>query len=125
MYFPTTRPALAPGFTRVAAYAALLTLTGPVMAAGVANGAGDETITIAVRHIDRNPKTPAAANKVLRRLGDAALTACGGSSFSLAPVKDAIRSSACWRASMTRAVNEIGSPMVTQLYERNQSSRAG
>jgi UrcA family protein len=130
MVFQTVRPALAPGFSRVAALAALLTLTGPAFAAGIgatgmANGASEETITIAVRHINRQPQTPAAAQTVLRRLGKAAFTACGGSGFSLEPVKAAILDSQCWHNSMRRAVNEVNSPLVTQMFERNSNNQSG
>lgn len=130
MVFQTVRPALAPGFSRVAALAALLTLTGPAFAAGIgatgmANGAGEETITIAVRHINRQPQSPAAAQKVLHRLGKAAFTACGGSGFSLEPVKAAILNSPCWHSSMRRVVNEVNSPLVTQMFERNSNSQSG
>lgn len=130
MLFQTVRPALAPGFTRVAALAALLTLAGPAFAAGIgavgmANGANEETITIAVRHINRQPQNPVAAQKVLHRLSKAAFTACGGSGFSLEPVKAAVLDSQCWHSSMRRAVNEVNSPLVTQLFEQDRNNQSG
>lgn len=78
--------------------------------------AGTATTAVVAHHIDRHPVTVRAAKVALQRLGDAAMEACGASSFSLREVQADVRASPCWRRSMADAVARIGDPMLIAAY---------
>lgn len=59
--------------------------------------------------------TPTAARRLLARIGNAALEACGASTFSLADYKSAIRASPCWHDAVEDASRRIGSPTLRAL----------
>jgi UrcA family protein len=80
--------------------------------------------SVTLRGLDLHPSTPASARRLLDRLGEAALEACGGSAFSLREVKAAIKESSCWRDAMGDAVRRIGSPQLTVAFERAKTLRA-
>lgn len=80
--------------------------------------AGSETVSVIVHHVDLHPRSGAAARATLGRIGEAAMEACGGSPFSFAEVKMAIRASTCWHDSMADAVARIGDPMLTAEYDQ-------
>jgi UrcA family protein len=79
--------------------------------------------SVIVRGLELHPSTPASAQRLLDRLGEAALEVCGGSAFSLREVKVAIKASSCWRNALGDAVRRIGSPQLTVAFERAKSLR--
>jgi UrcA family protein len=93
----------------------------PMLLSGVASAhehtgpTGSETTEIRLRYDRRDLTSPAAARRLLVRIGDAALEACGASPFSLAEFKIATRSSRCWRDAVDRTVSRIGSPTLSAL----------
>lgn len=72
--------------------------------------------SVAVRHVNLHPATPAEARHTLAKIDDAALRACGASGFSLAEAKAAMRASPCWQEAVSDAVRRIDSPQLTQLF---------
>ena len=88
-------------------------LAGIASTEGHAAPTGLETTEIRVRYERRELTSPAAARRLLRRIGDAALDACGVSSFSLAEFKTATAGSRCWREAVDDAVRRIDSPLLT------------
>ena len=64
----------------------------------------------------------AGAKAMLRRLDNAALSACGASKFSVAEMRRATRSGDCYKGAMDSAVSTLGAPAVTGLY--NTDARA-
>jgi UrcA family protein len=96
----------------------LLALSTPALAAG------DEPTAVSVRHVDLAVGTRADADKLLGRLGEAALEACGASSFSLSQYRQAVRHSPCWRASMTDVVQRIDNPLLTAAFEKRGLQQA-
>ncbi len=90
-------------------------LLGIVSIDGHAGPAGSETIEIHLRYHPQDLASPAAARRLLARIGDAALEACGASPFSLAEFKIATRNSQCWREAVDGATRRIASPTLTAL----------
>jgi UrcA family protein len=88
-------------------------LGGIVSTEGHATATGMGTTEIRVRYERRELASPAAARRLLRRIGDAALESCGASSFSLAEFKTATVASRCWRDAVDDAVRRIGDPLLT------------
>jgi UrcA family protein len=88
-------------------------LAGIVSTLGHAAAAGLETTEIRVRFDSRELISPAAARRLLRRIGDAALESCGASSFSLAEFKIATAMSQCWRDAVDDAVRRVDDPLLT------------
>src|SRR3984957_1030108 len=88
-------------------------LGGIVSAEGHATTTGMGTTEIRVRYERRELTSPAAARRLLRRIGDAALESCGASSFSLAEFKTATVMSRCWRDAVDDAVRRIDDPLLT------------
>lgn len=70
----------------------------------------------AVRHADLNLATQRDARLMLQRLENAAADVCGASSFVSLAHKRAVRDSACYRESMSRALEALASPTVNALY---------
>jgi UrcA family protein len=71
------------------------------------------TTEIRVRYDYRELTSPAAARRLLRRIGDAALESCGASPFSLPEFKAATVASQCWRDAVDNAVHSIDDPLLT------------
>jgi UrcA family protein len=90
-----------------------LVLGGIVLTEDRAAASGLETTDIRVRFERRELTSPAAARRLLRRIGDAALESCGASSFSLAEFKTATVTSRCWRDAFDDAVRRIDDPLLT------------
>jgi UrcA family protein len=88
-------------------------LAGIASTEGHAAATGLETTEIRVRYERRELTSPAAARRLLRRIGDAALESCGASSFSLAEFKTATVVSRCWRDAVADAVRRIDDPLLT------------
>jgi UrcA family protein len=63
----------------------------------------------------------AGARRLLQRIGDAALEACGASSFSLTEVKSATIASQCWKDAVAAAVRRIDSPLLTAEARKGRS----
>jgi len=96
-------------------------LFGIVSTDGHAGPAGLETTEIHLRYHRQDLVSPAAARRLLVRIGDAALEACGASPFSLAELKIATRNSQCWQKAVDGATRRIASPTLTALAsEREQ-----
>jgi hypothetical protein len=71
--------------------------------------------------LDWRSRWMVAARRLLVRIGDAALEACGASTFSLAELRIATRNSQCWRKAVDGATRRIASPTLTALAgERGQ-----
>ena len=91
----------------------------PFLLAGIASTEGHaaptglETTEIRVRYERRELTSPAAARRLLRRIGDAALESCGASSFSLAEFKTATVVSRCWRDAVDDTVRRSDDPLLT------------
>jgi UrcA family protein len=67
-------------------------------------------------HYDRKELTsPVGARRLLVRIGNAALEACGASAFSLPDYKAATLASPCWREAVDDAVSRIGSPVLSEV----------
>lgn len=60
----------------------------PVAAPAEDFGRGLSTVAVVAHHVDVHPRSEKAARMSLRRLGEAAMQACGASSFSLREVKE-------------------------------------
>jgi UrcA family protein len=88
-------------------------LGGIVSTEGHAAATGSETTETRVRYERRELTSPAAARRLLRRIGDAARESCGASSFSLAEFKTAAVASRCWRDAVDDAVRRIDDPLLT------------
>jgi UrcA family protein len=80
---------------------------------GYAAPTGWVTTEIRVRYDHRELTSPAAARRLLRQIGDAALESCGASVFSLAEFKTATVASRCWRDAVDAAVRRIDDPLLT------------
>ena len=78
--------------------------------------ASDSPAVVRVAYGDLNLSSPHDSAVMLRRLHEAALEACGASSFSVPDYRRAIEHTACYRDSMDRAVSAVGAPTVSQLY---------
>lgn len=108
----------------ITALGCAIALTGAMSAraAGEADAARDierlpVQVSIKVGDLDLNSQDGSAA--MLQRIRDAALQACGASSFSLPDYRWAVKRSDCYRMSMGRAVADLGAPAVTRLYEQS------
>ena len=95
-------------------------LGGIVSTQGHAAATGLETTEIRVRFERRELTSPAAARRLLRRIGDAALESCGASSFSFEEIKTEARASRCWRDAVDDAVRRIDAPLLTAAARENQ-----
>jgi UrcA family protein len=73
------------------------------------------TAELRVRYKEGELTSPTAMRGLFKRIGDAALEACGASSFSLAEVKTAAKRSACWRDAVDDAVGRVGSPTLSAI----------
>jgi len=93
---------------------------GGVVSAESHAARGLETTEIRVRYERRELSSPAAARRLLRRIGDAALDACGVSSFSLAEFKTATVGSRCWREADDHAVRRIDNPLRSAAAREGQ-----
>ena len=99
---------------------AVLLLACTVSRACNAEPVGVETTDIRLRYSHTDLATPAAARRLLARIGNAALEACGASTFSLAEYKNAIRASRCWRDAVEDATRRIGSPTLRARVADNK-----
>jgi len=90
-------------------------ITAPGLSAASELGA-TEAMAIKVKFGDLNPNHPIDARHLLRRIRAAALEACGASSFSASGYKEAVMNSECYTASVSRAVEAVNAPAVSQLY---------
>lgn len=94
-----------------AAGLALVMLTAPVQAKP------DETVAVRVRHVNLQPQSQAQARTALNKLSRGAMEACGASPFSVAPHRQAVRDSTCWKTSMADAVGRIDNKQLTAAYQ--------
>ena len=79
--------------------------------------AADVDVTVPVRYGDLNLQRPGDVSALYHRLKAAALQACGASEFSVAPYRDAVEHSACYRQSLARAVEAVDLPAVAALHQ--------
>lgn len=91
-------------------------------AAGAEDRPGEITEAVTLRGVTRNPGSPEAATRLLRRIGDAAMLACGAWATSLAEMKRAVRASPCWHDSVADTVRRIDDPLLTAAYARHRRS---
>jgi UrcA family protein len=96
----------------VAALGSTQSCTAPAAAASTA---------ISVRYDPSELTSAAAANRLLSRIGNAALLACGASPFSLPEYKAATRRTACWQTAVADAVRRLDSPLLTRAVDRQVS----
>jgi UrcA family protein len=87
---------------------------GIVSAEGYAAATGLETMEIRVRFERQELTSPAAARRVLRRIGDAAAESCGACSFSLAEFNTEIVMSRCWGDAVNDAMRHIDDPLLSE-----------
>ena len=92
-----------------------LLLFGVASTAGHAGPAGSTPIAIHLRYHRDDLGSPAAARRLFMRIGEAALEACGASTFSLPDYQIATRSSRCWRDAVDDATRRIGDPTLSAL----------
>jgi UrcA family protein len=82
----------------------------------------EQPTAVGVRFNDLDLNNPGDAAVMLGRLDQAALQACGASSFeSLREYQLAIRHSRCFDRSVSRAVAELNAPALTAVFEREHS----
>jgi UrcA family protein len=98
-------------------------LGGIVFTEGYATASGFETAETRVRFDRRDLASPAAARRLLGRIGDAALESCGAS-FSLAEFKTATMASRCWRDAVDNAVHRIDDPVLTAAAREDRRSES-
>jgi UrcA family protein len=79
---------------------------------------------VRVRYKQWELTSPTAMHALFRRIGDAALEACGASSFSLAEVQTATKLSPCWRDAVDDAVRRVGSPALSAVASEGRRWRA-
>lgn len=97
---------------RLAAACALaLALAAPAVAAPAA-----PNTEIKVSYSDLDLNNARDARVMLRRLDEAAASACGASPFSLHEYKQAVRRSACYRDGLNQAVAALDAPALTSVY---------
>ena len=89
----------------------------PAMAQEPKDGVIVQSVTVAP--VDLHPHSAAEARRLLDRLSDAAIEACGGSASSLREVKAAIRASSCWRQSLSDVVYRIGDRRLIDQYDHS------
>ena len=97
-------------------------LGGIALTEGHAAATGFETAAIRVRYDRRELTSPAAARRLLGRIGDAALESCGASPFSLTEFKTATMASRCWRDAVDDAVHRIDHPVLTAAAREDRRS---
>ena len=103
-----------------ASTAALLVLAGASFA--VAAPAETQTVSIPVSKAKLDLNNPQDSQRMMRRIDNAALQACGADSHSFADVKRAVAASACHRNAVAGAVSQLStnqaSLTVTGVRER-------
>ena len=70
----------------------------------------DASTAVAVHYGDLDLSRASGARTLYHRLQAAALEACGASEFSVAPYRDAVRGSACYRQGLDQAVQATNLP---------------
>ncbi len=73
--------------------------------------------TVKVEYNDLDLSQPADAAKMLKRLDNAAMEACGADEGSLSDYKWAVHHSDCHATSLNRAVAALDAPRLTELYQ--------
>jgi UrcA family protein len=79
-----------------------------------------ETSEIKLRYDRRELSSPAGARHLLKRIGNAALEVCGGSSFSMNEFKTATVQSQCWRDAVDAAVRRVDDPLLTAAHAQSE-----
>jgi UrcA family protein len=92
---------------------AAMLLTAMVLPA--AARAEQQVVTLHNIHI--HPATPAAADRTIRKIDEAALNVCGATG-ALAEVKVAMRAGDCWKEAAGNAVRQSGDPLLAQAFAR-------
>lgn len=115
---PPAKPAAYSSRPMIAAFAlvAATTIAAPTIGHAADAPVGMTRTSVPVRGVNLRPASRAAARRLLARLGDAAMAACGADSASLRELRLEARASACWRDAMADAVARIGSPALTAAY---------
>jgi len=99
-------------------------LSGLALTEHHAAAAAIEKSEIRVRYDRGELASPAGARRLLGRIGDAALEACGASIFSLAEFKTATMASRCWRDAVDDAVHRIDDPVLTAAAREGRRSES-
>lgn len=100
-----------------------LTLLAPAVSYA-AEPAQDASV-VKVRYNDLDLSKSADAAVMLRRVEAAALEACGAADSSLREYRQAVRGSACYDASMSRAVSALNATAVSALYIADANASRG
>ena len=79
--------------------------------------AAESSTAVAVHYGDLDLSRASGVRTLYHRLQAAALEACGASEFSVAPYRDAVRGSACYRQGLDQAVQATNLPVVTALHD--------
>ncbi|WP_294395292.1 UrcA family protein [uncultured Sphingomonas sp.] len=98
------------GLALAAMLPVLLLAAVPAAASKSTDPTGTITTDVRVSGLDRTPETAAEVGRVQRRLANAALEACGASTFSLTDVKRAVAGSTCWRQAYAEAAGRVRWP---------------
>ena len=78
-------------------------------------------VQVAIKFGDLDLASAPGSAAMLQRISHAALEACGASNFSVPDYRWAMKRSACYHASMDRAVASLAAPAVTRLYEQRRN----
>ena len=78
-----------------------------------------QPVQVTVKTRDLDLSSPAGATTMLQRIRNAALEACGASSFSVPDYRWAMKRSTCYHSSVGQAVASLQAPAVTRLYEQS------
>ena len=104
--------------------AAAAVLAAPVFASAQ-QLASNQPTTVAVHFQDLDLANRVDADTLLRRIGDAALEACGASSFSLPDYRAAVQHSDCYLSGIDQAVATLNAPAVTDAYRHHAYVEVG
>lgn len=100
-------------------------LAAPAFAHASSADLTPDTAHVKVSFSDLNLDRARDASVLLERVQTAALESCGASAFSLPDYRDAVQHSACYRAGVAQAVNQIDAPKLTALYGARAAMTAG
>ena len=93
-----------------------------VLALGLPAASFADPVAVSGRGLDL--QTHAGAARMLHRIDDAALEACGADRTSLREYRLVVEYSACHRDGVAQAVSALDAPSVTALYQDRLEARA-
>lgn len=106
------------------AAAVVLTLAAVAFSSGPVSARSnlvDAPPTVRVQLPADPARNDAVAKRTIAMLDKAALVACGGSEYSFAQVKAAVRKSACWHQAMAGAIEQVGDVRLSAWWSAHHS----